>query len=68
MLSEAHIVATISDIEDCHRLGNNGNTIIGFVNRKFCTVILEKKLNYTRILTCLNLVLLMTLKLMLVKI
>ena len=68
MLFEAHIVATISDIEDCHRLGNNGSTIVGFVNRKFCYVILEKKLNYTKILTSLNLVLLMTLKLMLVKI
>ena len=43
MLVEVHIVATKSDIEDCHRLGENGSTILQFVNRKFCNVILEKK-------------------------
>ena len=43
MLVEVHIVATKSDIEDCHRLGENGSTILRFVNRKFCNVILEKK-------------------------
>ena len=67
MLVEAHIVATKSDIEDCHRLGKNGSTIVRFVNRKFCNVILEKK-NDLKILTSLNLVLLITLKFMLVKI
>ena len=44
MLGEFDIVATKSDIEDCHRLGENGNTIVRFVNRKFCNVILEKKI------------------------
>ena len=67
MLVEAHIVATKSDIEDCHRLGKNGSTIVRFVNRKFCNVILEKK-NDLKILTSLNLVLLITLKFMFVKI
>ena len=43
LLAEAHIVATKSDIEDCHRLGKNGSTIVRFVNRKFCNGILEKK-------------------------
>ena len=43
MLAEAHIVATKSDIDDCHRLGKNGSTIVRFVNRKFCNVILKKK-------------------------
>ena len=28
LLAEAHIVATKSDIEDCHRLGKNGSTIV----------------------------------------
>ena len=56
MLAEAHIVATKSDIDDCHRLGKNGSTIVRFVNRKFCNVISEKKLIYTKILTSLNLV------------
>ena len=68
LLAEAHIVATKSDIEDCHRLGKNGSTIVRFVNRKFCNDILEKNLTYTKILTNLNLVLLMTLKFILVKI
>ena len=34
-----------SDIEQCHRIGN-GNpkiTIVTFVNRKFCNLILDKK-------------------------
>ena len=42
MLAEADIVAAKSDIEDCHRLGKNGRTIIRFVNGKFCDGILEK--------------------------
>ena len=42
MLAEAHIVATKSDIEDCHRLVKNGNTILRFVYRKFCNDILGK--------------------------
>ena len=45
MLAEAHIVATKSDIEDCHRLGKNGSTIKRFVNRKFCNDILGKKID-----------------------
>ena len=28
MLAEAHIVATKSDTEGCHRLGKNGSTIV----------------------------------------
>ena len=44
MLGEVDIVATKSNIEDCHRLGKNGNTIVQFFNRKFCNVILENKL------------------------
>ena len=43
MLAEAHIVATKSYTEDCHRLGKNGSTIIRFANIKFCNVILENK-------------------------
>ena len=70
MLADVHIVATNSDIEDCHRLGKNGSTIVQFINRKFCNDILKKKMTYTKILTKLdqNLVLLMTLKFMLAKI
>ena len=36
-----------SHVEDCHRLGyaNAKNTIIGFVNRKFCYQVLDKKRN-----------------------
>ena len=44
MLGENDIVVTKSDTEDCHRMGKNGNTIVRFVNRKFCNVILEKKI------------------------
>ena len=36
MLGEVDIVATKSDIDDCHRLGKNSNTTVRFVNRKFC--------------------------------
>ena len=61
MLAEGQITVTKSDIEDCHRLGKNGNTTVRFVNRKFCNDILDKKLTYTKILTSLNLVLLWTL-------
>ena len=43
MFCEVDIVATKSDIEDCHRLGKNSDTILRFVNRKFCNDILEKK-------------------------
>ena len=68
MLVEVHIVATKSDIEDCHKLGKNGNTIVQFVNRNILNEILEKKLTYTKTLTFLNLVLVMTLRFMLVKI
>ena len=34
MLAQVHIVATKSDMEDCHRLGKNGNTIVWFISRK----------------------------------
>ena len=36
-----------SDIEDCHRLGyaNPKNTIVRFVNRKFCYQALDKKMD-----------------------
>ena len=68
MLGENDIVVAKSDTEDCHRMGKNGNTIVRFVNRKFCNVILEKKLNYTKTLTSQNLVLVMALRFMLVKI
>ena len=44
MLGENDIVVTKSDAEDCHRMGKNGNTIVRFVNRKFCNVILKKKI------------------------
>ena len=43
MLGEVDIVATKSEIEDCHRLGKNSNTVVRFINRKFCNGILEKK-------------------------
>ena len=43
LLAEAHIVATRSNIEDCHRLGKNGITIVQFVNRNFCNNFLGKK-------------------------
>ena len=35
------------DIEDCHRLGyaNPKNTIVRFVNRKFCYKALDKKMD-----------------------
>ena len=62
MLAEVHMVATKYDIDDSHRLGKNGSTIVRFLNRKFCNDILEEKLTYIKILTSLNLVLLMTLK------
>ena len=68
MLAEIHTAATKSDIEDCHRLGGNGNTTVRFVNRKFCNDILEKNSTYTKTLTSLNLVLVWTLKVMLVKV
>ena len=67
MLAKAHIVATKSDIEDCHRLVKNGSTILRFVYRNFVMTSWEKNLSYRKILTSLNLVLLMTLKFMLVK-
>ena len=67
MLAKVHIVATKSDIEDCHRLVKNGSTILRFVYRNFVMTSWEKNLSYRKILTSLNLVLLMTLKFMLVK-
>ena len=40
-----------SDIEDCHRLGNSTpkNTIVRFVNRKFCKKALEAKFDLRKI-------------------
>ena len=45
MLADVHIVATNSDIEDCHRLSKNGSTIVQFINNilEFINDILEKK-------------------------
>ena len=43
--SQLNITISVSDIEDCHRLGktNPKNTIVPFVNWKFCSNALEKK-------------------------
>ena len=40
-----------SDIEDCHRLGNATpkNTIVRFVNCKFCKKVLEAKFDLRKI-------------------
>ena len=45
IFSQLNITISKSDIEDCHRLGkaNPENTIVRFVNRKFCNDKLEKK-------------------------
>ena len=45
IFSQLNIAILKSDIEDCHRLGkaNPKNTIVRFVNRKFCNIALEKK-------------------------
>ena len=45
IFSQLNIAILKSDIEDCHRLGkaNPKNTIVRFVNRKFCNDALEKK-------------------------
>ena len=45
MLAEVQIVTTKSDIEDCHRLGKNGSTMVRFVNRKLCNDILGKEID-----------------------
>ena len=50
LLAEAHIVATKSNIEDCHKLGKNGSTIVRFVNRKFCNDFLEKRFDLHKII------------------
>ena len=67
MLAEVHIMATKSNVEDCHRLGQNVSTIVRFVSRK-SVMTFWKKMTFTKILTSLNLVLLMALKSMLLKI
>ena len=36
-----------NDIEDCHRLGKN--TIVWFVNHKFCYAVLDNKLNLRKV-------------------
>ena len=40
-----------SDIEDCHRLGyaNPKNTIVRFVNQKFCYQALDKKMDFRKV-------------------
>ena len=40
-----NLTVEISDIEGCHRngKGNPNTTIVRFVNRKFCNLILDKK-------------------------
>ena len=45
IFSQLNITISKSDIEDCHRLdkANPKNTIVRFVNRKFCNDALEKK-------------------------
>ena len=45
IFSQLNNTISKSDIEDCHRLGkaNPKNTIVRFVNRKFCNIALEKK-------------------------
>ena len=45
IFSQLNITIFEPDIEDCHRLGkvNPKNTIVSFVNGKFCNVALEKK-------------------------
>ena len=47
IFSQLNITISKSDIEDGHRLGkaNPKNTIVRFVNRKFCNDALEKKKN-----------------------
>ena len=68
MFVKVHMVSAKSDIEDCYRLGKNGNTIVQLVNRKFCNDILGKKMTYTKTLTSLNLVLVIKVRFVLVKI
>ena len=41
IFSKLNISISKSDNEDCHRLGNS-NTVVRFVNRKFCKDALEK--------------------------
>ena len=45
IFSQLTIAISKSDIEDCHKLGkaNPKNTIVQFVNQKFCNDALEKK-------------------------
>ena len=43
IFSWVHIFLKGADIEDCQRLGNPKNTIVRFVNRKFCYQALDKK-------------------------
>ena len=47
--SQLNITISKSDIEDCHRLGkaNPKNTIVQFVNHKYCNNALEKKKKMT---------------------
>ena len=68
MFVKVHMVSAKSDVEDCYRLGKNGNTIVQLVNRKFCNNILGKKMTYTKTLTSLNLVLVIKVRFVLVKI
>ena len=47
IFSQLNISLSKSDIEDCHQLGKS-NTIVRFVNRKFCKDVLEKKFDVNK--------------------
>ena len=47
IFSQLNISLSKSDIEDCHRLGKS-NTIVRFVNQKFCKDVLEKKFDVNK--------------------
>ena len=47
IFSQLNISLSKSDIEDCHQLGKS-NTIVRFVNRKFCKDALEKKFDLNK--------------------
>ena len=43
IMSKVDIKFSQSDIESCHRLGKSSKTILRFVNRKSCSMIISKK-------------------------
>ena len=47
IFSQLNISLSKSDIEDCHQLGKC-NTMVRFVNQKFCKDALEKKFNVNK--------------------